>query len=50
MLIRAIEALETKANGFCAELSIVKIPTDIEYTVEDYDGLEHIAEVHRTWR
>jgi hypothetical protein len=31
-------------------LEIVEIPDDVEYTIEEYDGLEHIAEKHRTWR
>lgn len=48
-LIQAIEELGEEANGAHAELRIVQIPDDVQYTIEDYDGLEHIAEVHRTW-
>jgi len=31
-------------------LAIVEIPDDVEYTIEEYDGNEHVAEAHRTWR
>jgi len=33
-----------------SKLKVVEIPDDITYTIEDYDGVEHIAELHRTWR
>jgi hypothetical protein len=49
LLIQVIEELKEKANGRWAELKIVKIPDDVEYTIEEYDGLEWIAEKHRTW-
>ncbi len=49
ILIQVIEELGPRANGNCAELTVIEIPDNIEYTIEDYDGIEHIAEIHRTW-
>lgn len=49
ILIQVIEELRDKANGFCASLKIVEIPDDIDYEIAEYDGLEHVAETHRTW-
>lgn len=50
LLIECIETLGSKdASGSCAKLKIVEIPDDVEYTIEEYDGYEHIAEAHRTW-
>lgn len=48
-LIEVIEELGKKANGACADLKIVEIPDDIEWQIEEYDGLEHIAQKHSTW-
>lgn len=48
-LVQAVEELGDKANGSLAELAVVEIPDDVDYVVEEYDGVEHIAEVHRTW-
>jgi hypothetical protein len=28
---------------------VVEIPDDVNWQVEEYDGMEHIAEKHRTW-
>lgn len=50
LLIQVIEELWEEASGRCGSLEIVEIPDDVEYTIEEYDGLEHIAEKHRTWR
>lgn len=33
-----------------ATLKVVEIPDDVEWQIEEYDGNEWIAEVHRTWR
>lgn len=49
-LIRVIEELGTDANGRFAELKIIEIPDDIEYDIAEYDGVEWVAEKHRTWR
>ena len=49
LLIKVVEELGKKADGRCAELKIVEIPDDIEFEIEEYDGIEHIAEVHKTW-
>jgi hypothetical protein len=31
-------------------LTIVDIPDDIEWQIEEYDGMEWVAEVHRIWQ
>jgi len=49
-LIQVIKKLGKKANGPYADLKIVEIPDDVEWTIEEYDGIEWIAEKHRTWR
>lgn len=49
-LIRAIETIGIKeSNGDYAELKIVEVPDDVEYTIGEYDGVEWVAEKHRTW-
>lgn len=49
LLIQVIEELGPKANGRCAELKIVEIPDDVNWCIEEYDGMEWVAEAHRTW-
>jgi hypothetical protein len=49
-LIETVEELGDEANGWLSELKVVEIPDDVEYTIEEYDGAEWIAEKHRTWR
>lgn len=50
VLVRIVEELGTAANGLCAELKVVDIPDGVQYTIEEYDGSEWVAEVHRIWR
>lgn len=38
-----------RSSGGYSRLKLIEIPDDVEYTVEEYDGIEWIAEVHRTW-
>lgn len=48
-LVKVVEELGEKADGRCAHLKIVEIPDGVDWIIEEYDGMEHIAEVHRTW-
>jgi hypothetical protein len=49
ILIQVIEDLGDKANGTYANLKIVEIPDDVKYKIDNYDGLETIHELHRSW-
>jgi hypothetical protein len=48
-LIKVIETLGSKASGRFSKLKIVEIPDDVEWTIDEYDGMETIDEVHRSW-
>lgn len=49
LLVQVVEELGDEANGDCAKLRIVEVPDGIEWEIDEYDGVEHIAEKHRTW-
>jgi len=49
-LIAVIEELGDAANGWAAEINIVEIPDDVQWHIGEYDGIEWVAEDHRTWR
>lgn len=48
-LIKVVKELGSSANGKFAKLQIVEIPDEVDWRIEQYDGFEHVAEVHRTW-
>lgn len=48
-LVALVEELGARAHGRSAELKVVEIPDDVEWTIEEYDGCEWVAEKHRTW-
>lgn len=48
-LVHVVEMLGKDANGSHARLKVVEIPADVAWKIEEHDGVEHIAEVHRTW-
>lgn len=48
-LVATVKALGEEANGDYADLKVVIIPDDVEWTVHEYDGTEWVAEAHRTW-
>lgn len=49
ILIQVIEELGKEASTNLSSLVIVEIPDGIEYEIDDYDGIESIHEVHRSW-
>ena len=48
-LVAVVEQFGKDVNTPYSSLKIVDVPDDVEWTLEEYDGLEHIAEAHRTW-
>lgn len=48
-LVQVVEELGKSADGEFARLLIVEIPDDVKWTIEEYNGREWVAEVHRTW-
>jgi len=48
-LIAAIEKLGDAASGPCGDLAIVEIPDDVDWEISEYDGMETVEEVHRSW-
>jgi hypothetical protein len=50
VLLETVEELGLKeAADSYSSLKIVDIPHDVEWTLQDYDGNEWIAEKHRIW-
>ena len=48
-LVQLVEENAELYAGRCAELAITEIPDGINFEIEEYDGKEWVAEVHRTW-
>lgn len=50
-VIKVVEQLGDEANGHCSKLRIIDIPFDSYdgWHIEEYDGMEQIAEDHQTW-
>jgi len=48
-LVQVVEELGAAANGSCADLKVVEVPDDVSWEIEEYDGLEWVTEIHRTW-
>ena len=48
-LVRVVEEMGDEANGRFSELKVVDIPDDVEWQIDEYDGLESVHEVHRVW-
>lgn len=48
-LVAAVETLRERASNTFSALRVVEIPDGVRWHIADYDGLEHIAEDHRTW-
>jgi hypothetical protein len=49
ILVDVVRQLGSKADGRFAKLKIVEVPAGVKWNVADYDGVEWVEEVHRTW-
>lgn len=47
--VKIVRDLGMAANGPYANLKVVEVPADVDWTIEEYDGNEWVAEKHRTW-
>ena len=48
-LVQLVEENAELYAGRHAELKVVEIPDGVNFQIEEYDGNEWVAEVHRTW-
>lgn len=48
-LVQAVEELGKEANGSCADLRVIEIPDGIQWELSEYDGIERVEEIHRSW-
>jgi hypothetical protein len=48
-LIAVLEQFGDDARTKVSAPDIVEIPADVEWQIDEYDGLEWVAEKHRTW-
>lgn len=49
VLVQVVQELGKKADGRHASLKVVDIPDGVRWEIDEYDGLESIHEVHRSW-
>lgn len=48
-LVTVVEKLGERADTKFSKLKVVEIPDDVDWVIEEYDGVEWVAEVHRIW-
>lgn len=49
ILIEVVEELKEKANGKYSKLRIVEIPDDLDYVIDNYDGIETLHQRVQEW-
>lgn len=49
ILVRVVEELKERAGDRYSDLKVVEIPDDVAWVLCEYDGIEWVAEKHRTW-
>lgn len=50
VLVSLVQELGKASWGPHAKLKVVRVPADVDWIIEDYDGWEWVSENHRTWR
>ena len=49
VLVEMVEEGGTDVDDIYSELKVVDVPDDVNWFIHEYDGMEHVAERHRTW-
>jgi len=49
LVVGVVKALGEKASARLSHLTIVKVPADAKWKIDDYDGMESVEEEHRSW-
>lgn len=49
ILIEVVEELGEKASGRFGKLKVVEIPEDLDYVIDEYDGIETLHEKVQEW-
>ena len=49
VLVALVQELGARANGDHARLKVVRVPADVDWVIDDYDGKEFVCERHRVW-
>lgn len=48
-LVATVETMGAAASGKYSKLEVTEIPDGVDWDIGEYDGLEWVAEKHRTW-
>ena len=48
-MIEVVEELGEKASGRFGNLKVVEIPDDLEYVIDEYDGIETLHQKVKEW-
>lgn len=49
LLVQVVEELGGAASNDYSALKVVEIPDDVDFVIDEYDGMETIREKHRSW-
>lgn len=49
-LVAVVKEMGKDADGQFANLRVIKVPGDVDWYIDEYDGLEWVAENHRKWQ
>jgi hypothetical protein len=50
ILVSLVHEMGPAVNSNFSDLKVVKIPGNVDWIIDEYDGLEWVSEKHRTWR
>lgn len=49
-VVEVVRQLGSKASGEHASLSIVEVPSDVDWVIDEYDGQEKVVDPNASWR